>query len=174
MATKKAKRKTTAAKKTAPKRKKASPKRARRTAKATRKKPAKGSKGGRPRIEIDWDNVARLLRVGNTNEDIAAILEISIATLQARFAEHPEKVEAARATRRSNLRTRQTANALAGSDRMLIHLGEHELGQRRKLQLSGEPGQPPVAFTVAEFVQLGAARQKQRLAIEAESSDGGE
>lgn len=164
MARKKVSKKKRTAKKVAAKRKP-------RTAKATRKKPGKGTKGGRPKIEIDWDNVGLLLRVGNTNEDIASILEISIATLQARFAEHPEKVEHERAERRSRLRTRQTANALAGSDRMLIHLGEQELGQRRKFQISGEPGQPPVAITVAEMVLLGAARRKQRLEREAASAD---
>ncbi len=163
-----AKRKT--AKKKPGTKKTAARKRNPRTVRATRKKPGKGTKGGRPRIEIDWENVGLLLRVGNTNENIADLLEISIATLQARFAEHPELVRRERAQRRSSLLTRQTANALAGSDRMLIHLGEQELGQRKKLQISGEPGQPPVAFTVAEMVLLGAARRKQRLALEAEAA----
>lgn len=145
------------------------------TTEAERVKPGEGSKGGRPKIELDWDAVARLLRAGNTNEDIAAILGIARSTLQGRFAEHPDRVDKARAERRDNLRTRQTMNALSGSDRMLIHLGEQELGQRRRIAIAGDPDGPPVAVSIAEIVALGTERRAERLAAEAaarEAEDG--
>lgn len=134
-----------------------------RTLAATRVKPEPGSKGGRPRIEVDWDTIGILIRAGNTNEDIAALLKMGVSTLQERFAEEPEIVAAHRAQRRNLLRTRQTANALAGSDRMLIHLGEHELGQRRRLQLSGDPDHPLGSMTIAQMILIGSERRKQRL-----------
>ena len=165
------KKKRTSKKAKAPAKRKAPGKR---TTVAKRRKPAKGSKGGRPKIDLDWDAIGLMLRMGNTNEDLAALLKISLSTLQARFKENHEFVSEQRAQRRNNLRARQTVNALAGSDRMLEFLGIQELGQRHKHQISGEPGQPAVAVSIAEMAMLGMAHHERKVAEAAAARDDGE
>ena len=128
------------------------------TKKATRKKRAKVAsskakrkrvpgKPGRPRVEIDLESLEKLIQAGCIMEEIADILGISRATLQARAADTPAVgaiFQKARATRKRNLRLAQTRRALQGDTRMLIHLGEQELGQRRikAVEISGLGGSP--------------------------------
>ena len=64
----------------------------------------------------------------------------------------------------------QTSVALSGNPRMLEFLGIQELGQRKKLQVSGEPGQPPVALSITDVVAIAAARRRERI----EDEDAGE
>ena len=106
----------------------ATKKAARKTRKVSTKAKRKRVPGkpGRPRVEIDVE---------------------SRATLQARAADTEEVGEVlrkGRATRKRNLRLAQTRRALQGDTRMLIHLGEQELGQRRikAVEISGLGGAP--------------------------------
>jgi transposase len=50
-----------------------------------------GSKGGRPRLDIDMERVARLKQEGKTNEEIGRILGASKTTIQTRWTEYREK-----------------------------------------------------------------------------------
>ena len=50
-----------------------------------------GSKGGRPRLDIDMDHVAELKRQGKTNEEIGRALGVSKTTIQTRWAETKTK-----------------------------------------------------------------------------------
>lgn len=47
-----------------------------------------GSKGGRPRLDIDMERVAALKAQGKTNEEIGRALGVSKTTIQTRWAEY--------------------------------------------------------------------------------------
>jgi hypothetical protein len=124
-----------------------------------------GAQRGRPAVEIDEDSLAALGRQGCTNEGIADILGIARSTLQEKLSTNASLAEClthARAMRHRDLRVAQTSVALGGNPRMLEFLGIQELGQRKKLQLSGEPGQPPVALSITDVVAVSAARRRER------------
>lgn len=81
----------------------------------------------RPPKPLDAEQVWKLARIGCTQAEIADILGCSTDTLQRRFA-----AEMARgiADRRMSLRRAQFVRAVKDrSDKMLIHLGQTELGQ---------------------------------------------
>ena len=127
----------------------ATKKAARKTRKVTTKAKRKRVPGkpGRPRVEIDTEALERLVNAGCIMDEIADIMGISRATLQARAADTEEVGEVlrkGRATRKRNLRLAQTRRALQGDTRMLIHLGEQELGQRliKAVEISGLGGAP--------------------------------
>ena len=135
-----------------------------------------GAQRGRPAVAIDEDSLAALGRQGCTNEGIADILGIARSTLQEKLAGTEALREClvhARAMRHRDLRVAQTSLALGGSARMLEFLGIQELGQRKKLQVSGEPGQPPVALSITDVVAISAARRREREALEDEEADAG-
>jgi hypothetical protein len=117
------------------------------SAKPTRRKAAKGSVGGKPKVEFDLDELEKLARVGCTNQTMAAILDVGKATLQRRIADTPA-VQAAiangRATMERGLRQAQLATALRGNATMQIWLGKQVLGQRdvRAVEVSGVDGAP--------------------------------
>lgn len=50
-----------------------------------------GSKGGRPRLDIDMERVAELKRQGKTNEEIGRALGVSKTTIQTRWTETKTK-----------------------------------------------------------------------------------
>ncbi len=50
-----------------------------------------GSKGGRPRLDIDMEKVAALKAQGKTNEEIGNIVGASKTTIQTRWAEYKDK-----------------------------------------------------------------------------------
>lgn len=132
-------------------RKKSSPQSARKrkvgSARPTRRKPPKGSNGGKPKVEFDLGSLRKLAAAGNTNRTSAAILEVSEATLQARIADTPEVAAAVaqgRAELEKDLRAAQKKYALAGNGTMLVWLGKQILGQRdvRAVELTGQDGAP--------------------------------
>jgi hypothetical protein len=90
---------------------------------------------GRPRIELDPVQVERLAAILCTNEEIGAVLGVSVDTLARRKQDDPEFVEAleiGKAIGRATLRRLQWQCANAGSDTMLIWLGKQTLGQHDK------------------------------------------
>ena len=130
-------------------RKKATRKRAKRKSQAAykrkpgsvlpnRKAPAGG---GKPRVEIDHEDLRRLSLLGLSQRDIAALLRISRRTLEQRIAEDPDllaQMELGRAEMRRNIRAAQLQYALVGNATLLIWLGKTECGQRETLRFGAE------------------------------------
>lgn len=133
----------------------------------TRRKPAKGSTGGAPKVEFDLDDLTELAAKGNTNETIARLLKVSKATLQRRIADTPEVADAianGRASMEDDLRTWQLSSAKGGNATMQIWLGKQNLGQRdvRAVELTGGSGgpleidhglRPALEAKLAEFIR---------------------
>ena len=110
--------------------------------------------GGRPRLELDLRQVEELARIGCTEDDMAAVLGISVDTIQRRKRSSKEfcgVIEKGRASLRNSLRRLQVKKALEGNTTMLIWLGKQLLGQtdRQRAELTGaggEPLMPPVVI----------------------------
>lgn len=99
--------------------------------------------GGRPPIEIDYDLCEKLARVLCTQAEIAAILGVSLSTLEhdKEFLRiHKKGLEVGKAS----LRRMQYKAAEEGNSTMLVWLGKQYLGQRdkRDTELSGKEGSP--------------------------------
>jgi hypothetical protein len=88
-------------------------------------------KGGRPRVEIDLDQVKELAAIGCTDDEIAVFFKVSKQTIMTRKAEEAflNALNEGRNNRKMSLRRAQTKAALAGSIPMLIWLGKNDLGQ---------------------------------------------
>ena len=93
------------------------------------------SKGGRPKIKLDWELIEGLCKLQCTHEEIAALARCSVDTLsratrrerRMSFAEYfKEKAMGGRAS----LRQMQWASAKRGSVAAQIWLGKQYLGQR--------------------------------------------
>lgn len=96
---------------------------------------------GRPKIEINWEDVRKLSLLQCTQNEIASFLGVSVDTLLRRkeFCElHKKGMEEGR----MSLRRLQWKKAQEGNTTMLIWLGKQYLGQSDKQELSGKDGQP--------------------------------
>ena len=96
---------------------------------------------GRPKIEINWEDVRKLSLLQCTQNEIASFLGVSVDTLLRRkeFCElHKKGMEEGR----MSLRRLQWKKAQDGNTTMLIWLGKQYLGQSDKQELSGKDGQP--------------------------------
>lgn len=91
------------------------------------------NKGGRPPIVIDYDAVERLGQIQCTQEEIANVLNISLAR-----AVHDDKfVQAHRKgmeVGKASLRRQQFKGAEQGNATMLVWLGKQYLGQSDKIE----------------------------------------
>lgn len=85
-------------------------------------------KRGRPRLELDLEEIEELAEEGNTAEDIAAALGIGRTTLYKR-KDAKAAFDKGRASLRVNLRHWQIQTARSGNVSMLIWLGKQLLGQ---------------------------------------------
>ena len=74
------------------------------------------------------ERAANMARSGSPNEEIALVVGLSDGAM-ARLGEH---LELERATRRFELRKKQTELAMDGNEQMLRVLGEIELEQARR------------------------------------------
>jgi len=83
-------------------------------------------KPGRPRKQIDEQKLDLLASIGCTYAEMAAALGCHPDTLYNNFR---DKIELARGDGKTKLRRAQWKRALSGSDKMLVHLGKHHLGQ---------------------------------------------
>lgn len=107
---------------------------------------------GRPKLQIDEEQVARMARLGCTVEEMAEILDCNVRTLQRRFAGvmKSNRGRLKKTVRRWQLRLAKRGNAI-----MLIWLGKQLLGQRdmkddpaevatapRPIMLAPKPEQP--------------------------------
>lgn len=85
---------------------------------------------GRPRKELDPEQVFKLARIGCTQAEIADVFNVSVSTIKRNYA-----TECARAQGefKTSLRRSQYLRAVRDkSDTMLVHLGKHYLGQADK------------------------------------------
>lgn len=94
---------------------------------------------GRPRIEIDWEQVNKLCAFQCTHDEIAWFLGVSEDTL-SRACKRTHKISFAdyiaqkRGAGRVSLRRAQWMLALKGNPTMLIFLGKQYLGQADKVE----------------------------------------
>jgi|RhiMethySRZTD1v2_1073278.scaffolds.fasta_scaffold2325415_1 hypothetical protein len=95
--------------------------------------------GPKSRLEENFfDTIEQLRALGSiqcTQEEAAAVLRVSRATLYRFFVAYPEAVEAfeeGKEEGRASLRRAQFKSALAGNAAMQIWLGKQLLGQRDK------------------------------------------
>lgn len=86
---------------------------------------------GRPRVQVDLDEVRELASEGNTQEDIANALGISLTTFKAK-KEIMGAYRQGMADLRVSLRHWQVNCAKEGNVNMLIWLGKNLLGQSDK------------------------------------------
>ena len=107
----------------------------------------------RPLKSIDIRQVEELARIGCTEADMAAVLGVSVDTIQRRkrsSAEFRGVIEKGHASLRNSLRRLQVKKALEGNVTMLIWLGKQLLGQsdRQSTELTGrDRGPVDVSFS---------------------------
>ena len=107
---------------------------------------------GRPEIEIDYEKCKKLAQIMCTQSEIAAVLGVSLATLDhdPEFLRiHKEGME----TGKASLRRMQWKSAEGGNVTSQIWLGKQYLGQRDKSEISGDGG-GPVVLAVLKGVKL--------------------
>ena len=90
--------------------------------------------GGRPRIEIDMDQLKAACQIQCTAEECAALFDCSVDTIDLRLKEDgwagfTEFYKRHSENGRSSLRRMQWATARAGNPTMQIWLGKQTLGQ---------------------------------------------
>lgn len=99
------------------------------------------AKVGRPRKEIDWEEVDKLLAIHANEEEVAGWFECSVDTIYNRCLEDhgmnfSEYYKQKRSTGRISLRRKQFQTAMNGNVSMLIWLGKQWLGQVDKQEIS--------------------------------------
>jgi hypothetical protein len=100
------------------------------------KKPVTPAKRGRPTKEIDVALVEKLGQIHCTDEEIAAIVGVSLETFKRRKhdVDFAERLTRARFQGKASLRRMQWQAAQSGSIPMMIFLGKNLLGQRNKIE----------------------------------------
>ena len=99
---------------------------------------ANRGKMGRPRVEIDMEQLAKLCEIHCTLEETAGFFDCSADTIERRVAEQTEYATFAeyaaqhRGKGRTVLRRLQYQKAIKGDTKMLIWLGKQHLDQRDK------------------------------------------
>lgn len=104
-------------------------------------KPQTKRSAGRPKAEIDWNNVGRLLEAGASGVGIAATLGIDEGTLRKRCdsdnnCSFSEFAQQKKAKGDELLRTAQFKTAMSGNVVMQIWLGKQRLGQSDKREVT--------------------------------------
>lgn len=102
-------------------------------------------KGGRPLAEINLRTLEAAAAIGCTDAEMAAVCGVAESTLKDRRAKDPDiqaAVDRGRATGRATLRRAQWHGAMSGNATMQIWLGKQMLGQKDKLELSGDQDAP--------------------------------
>ncbi len=121
--------------------------------------------GGRPRIEIDFKQLARMCSIQCTKEECANLFGMSVDTLTLRIQETTgdgftafNKIHAAKGKR--SLRRAQFRLALRGNAALLIWLGKQWLGQEDKQthQLQIPSGETPMFEVIIPGLGKGNGR----------------
>lgn len=95
------------------------------------------NKGGRPRIELDYNTIDKLCAIQCTGEEIASVLNIDYDTLNRRIKQDTDMsfteyfIKKA-GNGKASLRRRQFELAANGNVTMLVWLGKQYLGQSDK------------------------------------------
>lgn len=92
------------------------------------------AKRGRKKIEIDKKEVEKLAGLGCTVEEIAEFLGVSKRTLERNFV---AAINKGREHVKISLKKKQFDVAMKGNVSMLIWLGKNYLGQKDKVDASG-------------------------------------
>jgi len=90
-------------------------------------------KVGRPKIEINEDQLEKLASILCTMEEMASFFGCSVDTLERNFA---DTIKKGKDKGRMSLRRLQFEKAQSGNTTMLIWLGKQMLGQKDKLETS--------------------------------------
>lgn len=95
------------------------------------------NKGGRPKLEIDWDLAGQLCELHCTGEEIAGVLGVSYDTLERNIRQNfgtgfAEYFAQKSAGGKISLRRRQFEAAESGNVTMLIWLGKQLLNQKER------------------------------------------
>ena len=98
------------------------------------------NKGGRPKIEIDFETVDKLIAIQCTGEEIASVLNVSYDTLEKRIKEvfnvgFTEYFEQKSGVGKASLRRRQFQLAESGNATMLVWLGKQWLNQKDRSEV---------------------------------------
>lgn len=103
----------------------------------------RGEGGGRPKKPIDREQLERCAEKHWTVTEIAAHFRVSPKTIERRFG---QLIQECKERGKTKLRDLQWRRAVEGSDRVLLHMSEHYLGQTRvdktKMELTGKDGEP--------------------------------
>jgi hypothetical protein len=116
--------------------------------KATRKKRGPG----RPRLELDVEQVRALAQIQCTYKEIAAVMRCSIDVIQNHYT---DVIAEGREEGKSSLRRAQFKKALEGNSSMLIWLGKHYLDQHDEIKLSSTQ-EPEVRKLMNKIESLGS------------------
>lgn len=102
-------------------------------------------KAGRPKANIDWQQVGKLLEAGCQAVGIAEIMGVSPDTLYTR-CKIDNKLDFSAFSQQKKakgddmLRAKQYQTAMSGNVTMQIWLGKQRLGQSEKSEISGKDG----------------------------------
>jgi hypothetical protein len=95
------------------------------TSKATKK-----TSVGRPKLDLDVQQIRELASIHCTMIEIAAVMRCSVDTLERNFA---DAIKEAKESGKASLRRAQYKKAMSGNPAMLIWLGKHLLGQKEEI-----------------------------------------
>ena len=102
-------------------------------------KPVKKRKVGRPKVELNLDELERLSRLNCTMPEISAYFDIPLRTLEDKFTNEPEvrqAIQKGRATGMLSLRRKQIQiMEETNNSTMAIWLGKQILGQTDKQEI---------------------------------------
>jgi IS30 family transposase len=100
----------------------------------TKSQVSEAKKTGRPRLEIDWEQLDKLCAIQCTKAEIADILGVSEDTIDRRCKEEHECSFAVyykkhQSHGKASLRRQQFKTAMKGNPTLLVWLGKQMLGQ---------------------------------------------
>jgi len=111
---------------------------------------------GRPRLNINLEDVEKLGEMQCTLPEIADFLRVSQSTVEKRRAQDPEFAEAldrGYALGRISVRRKQMQMLEANNSTMAVWLGKQLLGQRERVETTGENGGPIESRMEVVFVR---------------------
>lgn len=120
--------------------------------------------GGRPRKEIDIEELIRAVEIHCTREECAHLFDMDEDTLTTRIQEHGYEGFSAFYKRhqsegKRSLRRAQWEAAVEDKQpTMLVWLGKQYLGQKDTQYIAGTEGSPPLNVTVNALPAIGTVR----------------
>lgn len=126
------------------------------------------NKGGRPRKEIDWEQLEKLCAIHCTGEECASVLKINYETLNEAIKREgyegfPEYFKKYSGSGKASLRRMQFKSAESGNATMLIWLGKQYLGQRDYKYEPIDGNEIPLDNLVEKLAMLREQRAAQKV-----------